>query len=403
MSYQDAMRVAKVYGKNAEDRENTDPQEAVVMYKKALGYCGDAIGKCTNKEDERLIEDQIDTYRTRIKQLTTPPKKESYSPRGPSGGGGSGGTYRQRNDDDTRPKDTFELTQPRTTFADVAGMDGLKKDMERAIIWPLMYPKRYEELVGKSAKGILLYGPPGCGKTYIAESVAGEATKRAGKKVSYLYVRSSDILNSWVGNSEKNMKVAFETVAKNEPSIFFFDELEGMGGARRGHSVYADRLVSEFLADFRMIADKNVLVIGATNTPWEVDSALIRSGRIGRKILIGPPDYQSRVAIYKIHTKGRKLAPNVDFDELGKLTQDYTSSDIAQVCKVAGEVTLDEAITNPDRCIEQKDFVLAISKNRSSLYQWCAEAKRGLRNSGMMDEYQDLLNMIDETESRRAK
>jgi|GEM_PF-1719649 len=396
-SYQSSLRVARVYAQAAAEREDNDTVEAIAYYKKALGACAEAIEKCHADGDSRIVEEQADAYRMRIAALSRPPpKKETHS------GGGGGRPYKASNEEDTAPKEKFELAEPKTTFADVAGMGDLKKRLERAIIWPLMYPERYEGFVGKKSKGILLYGPPGCGKTYIAKSVAGEATKRTGKKISFIYAKASDILDSWVGNSEKNMRAAFETAAEKAPCILFFDELDGIGGARRGRSVYADRLVNEFLTDFDIVEDKTVLVIGATNTPWDVDSALVRSGRIGRKIVVEPPDKDSRVELYKIHTKGKKLGKTVDFNELADLTDYYASSDIEEICSMAGEIALEEGIQDQNRRIEQGDFVTVIAEHKSSLEQWCCEAERQLRNNDVRTTYPDLIELTGRIRGRKV-
>jgi len=386
MSYQGSLRIARVYAKAAEERENENPEEAKMFYKKALKYCGEAMEKSKSESDANFVREQVAFYKMRLKALTKPKKSNKY---------------KERVGDDKEPKKYFELAEPKTTFDDVAGMEELKRKLERAVIWPLMYPDRFNKLVGKKSKGILLYGPPGCGKTYIAKSLAGEATKRTKKKVSFIYVKASDVLDSWVGHSEKNLRAAFETAAEKNPCILFFDELDALGGARRGRSVYADRLVNEFLTDFDIVEDKLVLVLGATNTPWEIDPALIRSGRIGRKILVEAPDKESRKELYRIHTRGRDLEKDVDFDELASLTENYTASDIAEICDLAGELALEEAIKNPNRKIEQRDFVAAISEVRSSLELWYVEAERHMRKPDIRSMYPGLAELIEKTKYRK--
>ncbi len=297
-------------------------------------------------------------------------------------------------DNEYRAKKRFESKKPDINFEHVAGMNSLKKKLEQFITWPLKYPDRYSTYVKKKTFGVLLYGPPGCGKTHIVKAAVGEANK-AGNNISFIYIGPDDILDSWVGNSEKNMAAAFRSAAEAAPCVLFFDEIDGLGRSRSGRSIYADRLVNQFLMSFETLRDKNVVVVGATNFPWIVDPALIRSGRLGTRIYVAPPDLEARAELFMLSNKGLPVN-GVDYRHLAALTENYTCSDIDQICVDAGLYTLaNGGLTDKNRKMELEDFKAAIESNKPSLYNWCNEAAKQLRKQTIAKEFSDLVTIVN--------
>ncbi len=293
------------------------------------------------------------------------------------------------------------LSKPSMTFEDVAGMKKMKEEIREAVVYPMRNPdlaRKYGKLGGG---GILMYGPPGCGKTYIVKAAAGECG------AGFLNAKLSDLLDMYVGNTEKNIHKVFEMARKNSPVILFFDEVDAIGGRRDGGEgqQYMKMAVNQMLYEMDGVEanNSNVLIIAATNAPWDVDPALRRSGRFSKTIYIPEPDYSSRVAIMKMHSKKRPLAPFIPFWALGIATMGYASADHKAI--VDGAATIpwreafkaiekkadnlmtsqgmerDAAVEVAKKQVKQRsltlgDFVKAIAEKRSSLPPWYEQAKK---------------------------
>jgi transitional endoplasmic reticulum ATPase len=276
--------------------------------------------------------------------------------------------------------------------------------LERALIRPIIYQEAYKKFSKKKAnKGVLLYGPPGCGKTYVMKALAGEASKRFGKPVTFIYLKVSDLLSKWVGENEKTLRAYFKLAAEHEPSILFFDEIDGIVGTRNdGASDYSNRLINEYLADFDEIKDKLVLVAGTTNAPWRIDPAATRPGRLGKKILVKQPDLEARVELFKIHTRGMPIAKDVDYKELANLTKSYSAADIEELCSEASDKGIDNYIEKGAEQITKQDFLDALKVVKPSLYNWATEAKKQIEEGKVSKEYRDgLLKVIEELEGEK--
>ena len=310
------------------------------------------------------------------------------------------------------------LTKPNMTFADVAGMKKMKEEIREAVVYPMMNPdlaRRYGKLGGG---GIMMYGPPGCGKTFVVKAAAGEC------HAGFINAKLSDLLDMYVGNTEKNIHKVFELARKNTPCILFFDEVDAIGGRRdqQEGQQYMRMAVNQMLYEIDGVEanNENVLIIAATNAPWDVDPALRRSGRFSKTIYVPEPDYGSGVAILKMHAKKRPLSKLLPFSLVGLAAAGYASSDLKSIVDEAATIPSREAFMSiqkksaelikggmekeqaeatakkqvRQRSLTLGDFVMAIAKKRSSLPPWYEQAKKQI---GKQEE----LTIIDGKEHKK--
>ncbi|MFE5731203.1 AAA family ATPase [Streptomyces sp. NPDC056528] len=275
-------------------------------------------------------------------------------------------------------------------LADVGGMDEVKDRLEAAFLAPMRNPE-LRRLYGKSLRGgLLLYGPPGCGKTFIARAVAGELG------ASFLTVSLSDVLDMWIGASEKNIHDIFETARRQAPCVVFLDELDALGAKRsRTHHSGLRNVVNQLLTELDGIAsgagNEGVFVLAATNVPWDVDIALRRPGRLDRTLLVLPPDATAREAILRYHLRERPIEA-VDLGKLVKATEDFSGADLAHVCETAAEAALlDSARSGSVRLITTKDLLGAAKQIKPSTEPWFAAARNVAMFANEGGLYDDLL------------
>ena len=288
----------------------------------------------------------------------------------------------------------FNSVDPKVTLDDVIGMDELKETLLAYTVYPLERPDLAEKLLKSTTFGVLLYGPPGCGKSYIVEAIAGTAKKEI-PNITYIPVKVSDIVSKWFGESEKKIRAMFEYAAEHAPAILFIDEIDGLGRTRDGKAVHSERILTEFLQDFDIIKGKPVIVIGATNRPWKVDAALIRSGRLGNaRILVPPPNREARKAMFKYYLSGLEVS-QVDYDMLSDLTSMYSSSDIAAVVNNAGAKALIRAAKGGEPKITMQDLVNSINETKPSTVQWFADLKKELKKDIVAQTYPDLVDLVN--------
>ncbi|MFC9261972.1 ATP-binding protein [Streptomyces hydrogenans] len=273
---------------------------------------------------------------------------------------------------------------------DVGGMTDVKDRLEAAFLAPMRNPE-LRRLYGKSLRGgLLLYGPPGCGKTFIARAVAGELG------ANFLTVSLSDVLDMWIGASEKNIHDIFETARRQAPCVVFLDELDALGGKRsRTHNNGLRNVVNQLLTELDGIAsgagNEGVFVLAATNVPWDVDLALRRPGRLDRTLLVLPPDAPAREAILRYHLRERPIEA-VDLGKLVKVTEDFSGADLAHLCETAAEAALlDSARTGTVRLITTKDLLGAAKQIRPSTEPWFAAARNVAMFANEGGLYDDLL------------
>ncbi|MEU3608484.1 tetratricopeptide repeat protein [Streptomyces sp. NPDC035033] len=275
-------------------------------------------------------------------------------------------------------------------LADVGGMTDVKERLEAAFLAPMRNPE-LRRLYGKSLRGgLLLYGPPGCGKTFIARAVAGELG------ANFLTVSLSDVLDMWIGASEKNVHDIFETARRQAPCVVFLDELDALGGKRsRTHNNGLRNVVNQLLTELDGIAsgagNEGVFVLAATNVPWDVDIALRRPGRLDRTLLVLPPDAPAREAILRYHLRERPIEA-IDLGKLVKATEDFSGADLAHLCESAAEAALlDSARTGSVRLITTKDLLGAAKQLRPSTEPWFAAARNVAMFANEGGLYDDLL------------
>ncbi|QSG15332.1 CDC48 family AAA ATPase [Halapricum desulfuricans] len=233
---------------------------------------------------------------------------------------------------------------PDTTWEDVGGLEDTKERLRETIQWPLEYPQVFEQMDMQAAKGVLLFGPPGTGKTLLAKAVANEAQS------NFISVKGPELLNKYVGESEKGVREVFEKARSNAPTVVFFDEIDSIAGERgqgMSDSGVGERVVSQLLTELDGIESlEDVVVIATTNRPDLIDSALLRPGRLDRHVHVPVPDEEARRKIFEVHTVDKPLADDVDLDELAAETDGYVGADIEALCREASMAASREFINS---------------------------------------------------------
>jgi SpoVK/Ycf46/Vps4 family AAA+-type ATPase len=293
--------------------------------------------------------------------------------------------------DDFVGDDEYFMEKPTTKFTDVGGMKKVKDEIAIKIIQPLKNPELYKAFGKKSGGGILLYGPPGCGKTFIAKATAGEIDAR------FINIGLHDILDMWIGNSEKNLHEIFELARRNAPCVLFFDEADALGGSRSDLKQSAMRhVINQFLAELDGVDANNegILVLAATNAPWNIDAAFRRPGRFDRVIFVGPPDDEAREDILK-SLLAAKPAVDIDTRKVASVTADYSGADLNAIIDIAVEEKLWESISKGSvQPIHTKDLLNAVKKHQPTTKEWFASARNYALYSNESGVYDDILKYL---------
>jgi transitional endoplasmic reticulum ATPase len=264
---------------------------------------------------------------------------------------------------------------PNVKWVDVGGLDDVKQELKEAVEWPLKNPEVFERMGVSPPKGILLYGPPGTGKTLLAKAVANES------EANFILVKGPELLSKWVGESEKAVRKIFEKARQTSPSIVFFDEIDSLAPRRSAgdDNKVTERVVNQLLTEIDGLEElRHVVIIGATNRPDILDTALLRPGRFDRIIMVGAPDEKTRENVFEIHTKGMPLAKDVNTKELAKKTEGYAGADIASICREAAINALRRDMKSKD--IAAKDFEAALNKVRPSITKDIEESYKQLKD-----------------------
>lgn len=367
---------ARGYAKAArtlEDENNL--KNARELYLKAAKLYNEASKIATDKTDGNTQRDLAEHLLNKAQSLKRTGVRQSGS--GVSSGGGDRGSD---TDESSLSKDDLFLKEiPNIGFADIGGLESVKEEIRKAIIYPFTHKDLYKMYGQKAGEGILLYGPPGCGKTMMAKAAAKECG------ANFISVKTSSIVSKWVGASEKNIKQVFEVARQSEKTIIFFDEIDSIAGRRSESEDYAKRVVNELLAQMDGVdtADDELLILAATNEPWAIDPALRRPGRFSKLVYIPEPDVDARAAIFKLNLKGRPVAADVDVNRLAGMTESYSGADISAICKEAADIPLGEALRGGvAREIEEGDFVKVLEGRKPSILSWYVEARREVKKSG---------------------
>ena len=295
-------------------------------------------------------------------------------------------------DDEMAGEDNlYFMEKPAVKFSDVGGMERIKNEISLKIIQPLKNPALYKAFGKKIGGGILLYGPPGCGKTFIAKAAAGEIDAK------FINIGLHDILDMWIGNSEKNLHGIFELARQNTPCVLFFDEVDAMGASRSDLKQSAMRhVINQFLAEMDGVGADNegVLILAATNAPWSVDAAFRRPGRFDRVIFVEPPDEKSREEILKSVLQGKPVG-DIDIKKVAQAIPDYSGADINAIIDIATEEKLQASMeAGSIQPINTKDLLKAAKQHRPTTSEWFATARNYALYANESGLYDDILKYM---------
>ena len=289
------------------------------------------------------------------------------------------------------PDDLAATERPKVRFADVGGMEPVKEEIRLKIIYPLQHADLYKAYGKTIGGGLLLYGPPGCGKTFLARATAGEV------QAVFVSVGLHDILNMWFGNTEKNLHKVFDQARRNRPSVLFFDEVDAIAASRADFKQSTVRpVINQFLSEMDGVnaSNEGVLVMAATNAPWHMDTAFRRPGRFERVVFVPPPDAPARALILQLHCAGKPLS-NVDYAAVAQATAEFSGADLKAVVDRAVEAKLQEAVrTGIPKPLTTKDLLAAAGQQKPSTREWFADARNYALYANDGGQYDDLAKYL---------
>jgi SpoVK/Ycf46/Vps4 family AAA+-type ATPase len=304
--------------------------------------------------------------------------------------------------DDTDATEVTRLLQPETErvkFADVGGLEAVKKQIHRRIILPFQKPSLFQKFRRKAGGGILLYGPPGCGKTLMARATAGECGAK------FFNVAVSDVLDMYIGESERKLHALFEQARRSAPAVVFFDEVEALGGKRQySREATSSKLVSQFLSELDGFtqANENVLIMGATNVPWAVDPAFRRPGRFDRVMFVPPPDRVARESILEELLRERPTAGKLQLGEIAELTPGFSGADLRDLVESAVDEAIEVSIAGGREVPVTIEHVrTALKGAKSTTNEWLTTARNYARYANEGGQYDEVLEFLEQHGQRR--
>jgi len=282
--------------------------------------------------------------------------------------------------------------RPRTTFADVGGLEEVKEDIRRRILHPLQHPELYRQYGRQAGGGILLYGPPGCGKSLLAKAIAGEISAR------WMEVGIHEILDMWMGNSEKNLHALFQKAREQAPTVLYFDEIDALAADRHDMRRSAGRTtINQFLSelDGSTASNEGVLVFGATNSPWHLDPAFRRPGRFDRILFAPPPDEAGREAILRILLRDRPCH-EVDFRKLARKSDGFSGADLRAAVESACDAVLSESVRKgkPPAPLATGALLEAVARTKSSTKGWFETARNYALHGNQDGQYDAIVEHL---------
>ena len=293
--------------------------------------------------------------------------------------------------DEGTDEDAMRSARPSINFKHVGGMERVKEEISLKIIKPLQHKDLYAAYGKKIGGGILMYGPPGCGKTHLARATAGEIN------AAFISVGISDILDMWIGRSEKNLHSLFEKARAQAPCVLFFDEVDALGASRNDMRQSAGRqLINQFLAEMDGVDANNdgLLIIGATNAPWHMDPAFRRPGRFDRILFVEPPDQKGRESILQIMLAG-KPTDQVDLKAVARKTDGFSGADLQAVIDLCIEDKLKASFaTGVPEPISTKDLLKAAKVHKPSTRDWFNTARNYALYANESGLYDDILSYL---------
>ena len=293
------------------------------------------------------------------------------------------------------PGDVIQLLQPepdKVRFRDVGGLDDLKNAIEKKIILPFKKPTLFQRFKKRVGGGILMYGPPGCGKTLLARATAGECD------AAFFNIAIADVLDMYVGESERKLATLFAEARRRAPAVLFFDEVEALGGKRQGsHDSVTAKLVSTFLSEMDGFAQNNhgVLILAATNVPWSVDPAFRRPGRFDRVLFVPPPDQAARAAILTLLIQDRPTTGDLDIDYLSKHTSGFSGADLHELVERAADEAISQSLASgSEHPITAQHLKEALRQTKPTTLEWLTTARNYAKYANEGGQYDDVLAFL---------
>ncbi|MFT3660378.1 MAG: AAA family ATPase [Gordonia sp. (in: high G+C Gram-positive bacteria)] len=293
--------------------------------------------------------------------------------------------------------DVDVVLAPALRMADVGGMEQVKRRLDLTLFGPLRNPEMAKAFGTSARGGMLLYGPPGCGKSFLATAIAGELGAR------FYRVEIADILSKWMGEAEQALQAIFDTARRNAPCVMFFDELDALGHKRSQVGPYMRSTVNQLLLEMDSGTGENdgVYILGATNHPWDVDDALRRPGRFDKMVLVTPPDEAARESILAHHLKDRPVV-GVDLARLAKKTDGHTGADLAYLCTTATQYAMQASVqTGRVMPITRREIDAALAQIRPSAGSWFETAETVLQFAGTDGDFDELAEYMRRRPRRR--